>query len=501
MERNIDQILEELYMLDQGFKAHEKELRALVSEILLSRPDTKFDVQFAKTLRERLLRTAPSPAQRISPYATFAMLSRLQFAFGGALVAFLIIAPLTYYFTQRSETDISGGFFLMPQVIEKESNAFGSLSLNNVAGGMGGVPDGRGSAESMPQIPATDSSGSTMSSMGLAAPSAKSGDGRSVMMVPTDVVQYEYVYEGEPISIEASAPVYKRVANGVSSEQLSRVIRNTKFDLVDLKAFNNLQVTNLELAENKDEGYAVSINFTEGYIGIYPDWRRWGGVASVKDMPSGNIPPENMPEKNAVIAAANTFLNKYGIDRSIYGEPVFEERFYALYDSVGRIMGVPETASVIYPLQLEDGTVYDEGGMPYGLNVSISLRDMHVTGVYNLTSQVYERSTYDLEQNMDTVVTRLNERGRFYDSGFGTIRTEQVTLGTPVRVLMRYFVYNNNRTEELYLPALSFPVTSETKGYMPQTVVVPLVKEFLRDSNQVDPMPVPLPTPLIEGNR
>src|SRR5690606_7518155 len=114
------------YRIDPAFKAHEHELRKLVSELVRSQPDTKFDESFARELRIRLMtedvavsKDRPLESSRTvlaqpSPYADLVgMVSRFKYAFGGALVMLLFVAPVTYLALQN-QSAFDTGFALRP---------------------------------------------------------------------------------------------------------------------------------------------------------------------------------------------------------------------------------------------------------------------------------------------------------------------------------------------------------------------------------------------------
>ena len=61
--------------------------------------------------------------------------------------------------------------------------------------------------------------------------------------------------------------------------------------------------------------------------------------------------------------------------------------------------------------------------------------------------------------------------------------TQEVTLGSPTIALVKYFSYKDNKTEELLVPSLIFPVIGQIKEpfyYYNQNVVIPLVSEVIQ---------------------
>ena len=77
----------------------------------------------------------------------------------------------------------------------------------------------------------------------------------------------------------------------------------------------------------------------------------------------------------------------------------------------------------------------------------------------------------------------------------GDPNSEKVTLEleTPEVGLVKVWQYNGTTTTELFVPSLIFPISAntQTNGYFPQRVVLPLAKELLNEatgSGVVPPM-------------
>lgn len=62
-----------------------------------------------------------------------------------------------------------------------------------------------------------------------------------------------------------------------------------------------------------------------------------------------------------------------------------------------------------------------------------------------------------------------------------TIKKVAVEVGAPKRVLMHTYNYKEGESQELFVPALMFPVTSTPTAneYYPKEIVIPLVPELL----------------------
>jgi len=55
MNKNIKEILEELYIMDPSLKEKEKQLEKIISKMLMIKPDVKIDENFKKELRKKIL--------------------------------------------------------------------------------------------------------------------------------------------------------------------------------------------------------------------------------------------------------------------------------------------------------------------------------------------------------------------------------------------------------------------------------------------------------------
>ena len=68
MKDKLKTILTDLYKIDPSLKEHEEALMKIVKQVLESRPDTKFNKAFARTLRKKLLsKEKPLDAYKAQP--------------------------------------------------------------------------------------------------------------------------------------------------------------------------------------------------------------------------------------------------------------------------------------------------------------------------------------------------------------------------------------------------------------------------------------------------
>jgi len=501
MNEKIQTILEDLYKIDSSFRTKEPELKKMIEELLLSRPDTKFDQAFADTLRAKLLTEAPV----VSPYTESAMSSlslrslfsildfkRVGFGTAGLVVAVLVILPFV------SGRDVRDSGFTLEQIVtEKGSGTFGPLSYSG-DGGRGAVAQDMAGTEMMEapvESGAANFGVSTMSAKSAAAPDSSGSSRIMIAPYPHEIIQY--VYDGEPFTLtEKEGRVYMRTKGADAGKQIASLLAGADFGLLDLNGFDNLKARQIELYEDKEFGYAVSANFEEGAMYIMPNWQRWNPVAydtavmSTKEAavsePGVGTSGSAVPDDASLITTASAFLKKYGISTDIYGTPMVDKRQFAMVHQADPSMSSlvpawsPEQVSIIYPLILGGKEVYDESGAPYGLYVNINVRENKVSGVNNLTSQLYDSSAYALETDVQKVLSYVTGSANDIYPG-QNVQTKNIRLGTPTQVLMKYYSYSvNGAGQELYVPALRFPVTSQDMTpYYQTSILVPLVKEIL----------------------
>jgi hypothetical protein len=443
MKEKITSILHDLYQIEPSLKTRERELYRLIESLLLRKPDTQFDEAFALRLRNELMATAPVP---VSPYAKYFQLTTLRYGVVGALVALIAITPVIYYSLNRANVGrlaLDGS----QKITTEEMRAFGALRKE--AGGFGGGVESDRSFGGAPKVGAMpDARGSAMMAAGDAAD-----------------VQTTYRYGGEAFSItEDEALVFERV-KGVRGREIPLWLRTLGGGLINIDRFTNISIESIELTSRSLDGYLISINMRDGVVSINPDWQSWGGEAAL---------PEEMPSREAIITIAEEFIAAHELPRAAYGDPIINEAQYApLYGSQGEIIHVPEVVEVVYPLRINGIAVYEENGVPHGLQVSVHIRKQKVYSVYNLVTQKFIASHYPLQK----------DAGRVLEAATGGTRGgggQTATLRTPARILARYWIYNEEGIgRELYVPALLFPVDRGNGQLQKDNIVVPLVEDLL----------------------
>jgi hypothetical protein len=461
MDKRIENILNDLYRIDPTLKAHEQELISLVSNLILAKPDTKFDETFASQLRAELLETKIRPMP--SPYRSF-FVSRAFYSVVGSAITILVVVPFTFIATQRATSpekpvvlnpfsappqvkDLVTGLTPKQQISNKGTNAFGTLAILPVN-------------QAAPDV--TPNNVSTRMGISASAVGGPVATGTATAPVRNGGSNGTFSYKGEQLTLKnKEGQVYKRTKGIDSGKQLADMIQSSNFGLTKLSSFSDLRLSTLELNETKTNGYSISINFNEGAIAISPQWLI-GNAKTQRDKPSTTADP-------ALVTIADDFVREHAINMSVYGKGVI-------------IASDADIVSVVYPLIIQGEPVHEEAGIPFGLYVSIDAHLKKVSGVNNLTSQTYDGSTYSLETNFSAIVNAATSTLASTIGGQDPGVAVTGTLGTPEHVLMHHWVFDSatGNNNELYIPALSFPVTySKNSAGLPPRVIVPLVKDFL----------------------
>lgn len=132
LEEKIQNIIQELLAYDPGFAGHENELKKIVRQLLESKPNTKFDQQFAENLRRQLLLKAEDlkHAKKSTSWKNLLV---------PAMAAAMLIVGGVYinnkFQNTGSQTQLLSGKVEIDAV---GKNAFGQLAMGPAAFGRGG---------------------------------------------------------------------------------------------------------------------------------------------------------------------------------------------------------------------------------------------------------------------------------------------------------------------------------------------------------------------------
>ncbi|MFA6106980.1 MAG: hypothetical protein WC745_04925 [Patescibacteria group bacterium] len=460
-----------------------------------------------------------------------------NFIIAGA-IAFLIFASAAgafYLKNSGSKLAIFGRkqIFLKASFAKVSDKAF---NLSNIqSGATSGLGANGSSSERAVSAPAAGGSIKTQSetarNSGLTAMDAgQSSTGMALDSNKTDIAcvdggvgcynpmpaRYKYVYKGEKINLpESRLPVFKRLKGFGKDVNASDILGNFGVDGINLNKFGSAKADNLSLIEQREYGYSLNINFTEGSFSLNQSWNTWPHPENqCKDdacYESFRLKESDMLNDGELTAIAGQFLNDYGVSLDGYGQPEIIDDWRAWYNASSEKTNYyfPDAVSVVYPLIIGGQPVFEEGGAKVGINVSISVREKKVSGVYNLNSQNYQSSLYDIETDQDKILemAQSSDGGYYYplmmntgtaesrpapDSETGEIvsepeddefglkeRVKEIGLNTPVLGLVRMWIYKDNASDELLVPALIFPINDPGAESWQKNIIVPLVKEII----------------------
>lgn len=494
----LDKILQELYQLDATLREHEEDLVELISRMSDIRPDTRFDAAFAARLKKELLqqvKNAPTPF-----FAWFR--NRTYFTVGALTLALVVIIlawpqslghilsfsndgpSLLINHSDSSMTRITGKSLVNnSEFLQLSDRAFGNLTINDSAG-------------TADELATSANTGPAALAGGAIAPviapesAALSNDGfvdgtmlkADARMIPLGF-NVKYVYKGEALEMkDKQGEVYRRVkGDGKLSQELTQLIGGVDYGNLDIKSFKNLQMSSLSLLEDSDFGLAINFDFAENSINIGENWNKWQMTSD-----SARLKMNDVPVDQDLIAIADRFISEHKINTAHYNTGIVDnswrENYLASTDKEN--FYIPEYATVVYPLLINGQTIHEQNGDYAGLRVTISLVNKKVSGLSGLNTYRYESSIYVLSQSAPDIIAAA-EKGGLNRINFGARGgSNTAELGAPTRAYVQLWRSTGSRNEELFVPALIFPVTriSDNNFYSgSKYVIVPLVQEMLDD--------------------
>lgn len=523
MDKKIQEILNDLYNIDPSFKSREQELINIINKLLAAKPDVKFDERFAQELKLKLQKEAAilfEQSKPISLLSNFMNLPKIAYALGGALITLMIAIPVLNYINQPN---LSNSDVLLSQqkvVVKKlAKNAFGSFA-QNTTGVMPNI-DGRGSAEMLGAPAVVDSNIEKQNSavsaneeaeapageMAQSTPGFGGGAVSGKMIMPDYMVtNYEFSYEGEELNLsDSELAVLKREKSKTLSKKFAQALEQLNFDFVNLQKFQNKEVANLQISEDREFGYSMYVNLFDNSLSINTNWEKWPQVErscfSEDCLKATQLKIEDVPDDSVIIDLADKFLKNYNINLDNYGEPQVVDNWkqHSLLRDEKTYMYIPDIIGVVYPLQIDGRDVYTESGELSGLYVDVNIRYKKAAGVRNIIFSNFLSSDYSAETNSTTIIEFAKNGGLAKNYQYPEAKKIiALKLGTPIKALVQYWHYEPGQGkggEELLVPALVFPILNkdEAPGYYRENIVVPLIKEIIesrQDNSDLIPMPL-----------
>ncbi len=497
MPQTIRTILEELYQLDPELRAREAELAPLILRLVQAKPNIKPSPKFFVDLKVKLMNKEKElmsvnkelvQETKLNPWFNLASFMRQPYLLTMvALVAFMLILISSLPGTIRRFNRINQ---FEPGITRLPNGAFGNLLAVS-----DGTPIGWGGAGKTTRPSTSDIR--TVTNQFSPTPAGLGGEAGMNQAMIYPYPEYSYKFIGAKMEdLPAQVDVLRRIKN-VGLSVNNSFLRSFDVGSFKLDSFSGASLSQITLTEDKEYGYIISIDFLEGMVNVYENWRRW--PQPFNDCHDEDcyhrlqIRPEQVPVDESLIAIANAWLREHGINTSAYGTPFIQDDWRLYYDQAEdkSTVYVPDIITVIYPIKINNFSVYEYSGNQIGLGVNINIRYNRVSGMWNMSSLRFEASSYEAETDWDTLLKYATSGGQGYPTpliyptnDFDQNKKVEFNLETPTIGYLRYWHYQNGDNQELLLPALVFPVKPAKQNYvfMPQNVVVPLVKEFLQSS-------------------
>ncbi len=498
MREEIKNILEDLYQLDPQLREQESELEKLVEQLLEAQPEVEVDEQFVRNLRNQLFADQESE-EKINPLN---MYKKLFFSFGGgvlatALVVAVVVGPR--YFGADSEPEM-----IAMEESDGEQLAFApSVEINDLgAEAFGDLMELSRSNGAVSEEAAGLGGGGTRSLSGVSESAVleSAEDSASSLIYPYNPVNYRFVYGGEQLELPSELNVYRSEQVRANAGSLVNMIKNYDFDLLDLDRYDGMQVESINLVQDAEQGYYISLNFVDSSISITQKWDTW-------QHPDQPLRMSDIPPDADLIAIADKFLDDNNIDLSGYGAPIVRndwqmEIMYA--EAEGRPVEeiyVPEIITLVYPIELDGMSAVDQGGYPMGLNISVSIVHDKVTNLYELRPLKFEQSQYPGVTDWSRIENYLAKGAGFYGYYDESAEELEVQLENAQIVMLAMWPeseISNGRYTRYFTPAISFDVvTPEDNPYFyPRKLTVPLAENLLAEMEDRNDQAVPEPRPL-----
>lgn len=450
--RKIEALTAELLAADPTLDP--AKLKAAVAALMSARPSAEVSSKFAEDLRLKLdQRILQLKTERKQPFHfNLNFISMNKFKLTLASAAIVAIIALVASFTLKPVNFPSG-----PQIARTGDAAFGKLDKLTAAVGKGGGAGGGQAAT---------------------APDGRGGGGG---FAP---VNYRYVYKGDTFTIDDSKmTVYKRQKGFTTDATFNSLLGKFSVSSFNINKFKDAKLQYVSGVQDVAYGYAINLDFREGTANIAQNYERWPQTNPSR-LELGQVPSDEH-----LIALADQFLAEYGISKANFASPIVDNGWRREYDKTAdkNNFYIPTMLAVIYPLKIDGHEIYDEGGNPTGMYVSIDIPSDKVSNVNELSNQRYLGSEYDVVRDTKKLIN-VAESGQAYP--YPTMdpnaKTQTLNLGTPVIQYVRMWMPTDTGAgSDLYVPSLLFPILN-APDYYAKNLVVPLVKDIL-DARQNQP--------------
>lgn len=492
MEKNIQSILEELYIIDPGLKSHESEIAQIIADMVKHKPDTQFDEQFSRELKNRVLEQFSSHESLTTEKKLLSFFkSPFVYTLGGVLATIAVALPIVYTSSNLSTKIMENSFTAGTRIAKAVANAYGPLSpvsLNSTAGN---------TVESAAPM-ANVASGAGFSGVAMDAKISA----RPLIYNPV-YINYHFTLQGELPELSDTIEVLKRESGLDAAKQYAGVFQKIQLGMFDLGKLKNAQVQNFSLAEDREEGYMVNVDAIGGTISISQNYTKWQPMQTEASCVRGGCTTDpnqlsynQVPADDQLIDIANNFLESYGIDMSSYGEGKVDNRWRISYAAAEdkNSFYISNAQSVVYQFMINGKPVYEEYGEPMGIRVTVDAKKMKVMSVDGIITKTFSASSYAGETNRDRL-KKIIEKGRMAEYAEPT-KTVEAELENSSLGYMRRWQYDNTtgNSSEIFVPAIVVHVKDfeklQEEGLWQNTIVIPLASEMLSELENQEPVQI-----------
>lgn len=448
-----NEILKEIYKLDPSLEKNQKQISKLLDEMIKNKPNIGKNAKFQKELIKELIEYSRNLNTNNNSFNNKIM-QKIALILSGGILAALLILPNANNKPATQEIAMNQKSVSFDTSISEDDGEAFSLEISDSE-----------TTESMDESMLSSKAGfggGGVANMDMAV---------EPRIMPRPNQNYDYVYSGEEVLLENNKLSVLKKDEQSMKVSYQELISNFSLDDIDLSKFEQMNIANLTLSEDKEYGYQININFENGNININKNWQKW---------PQEKAPSLNKEDVNEeeILKIANDFIKDYKIDLSNYGAPEMAENMEII---LARSY-IPSYYQVVFPLLIDGKKVMSSWGNVTGVRVSVDLNNKKVSELYGIQAQSYTKKSTAGVSDFAAVKKVIEKSG---ESGFSfedPEDKENVQLQTPEFVWMEYSSYSKN-THHLYLvPALSFSAIypEEAPDYLKQQkTVVPLVKEML----------------------
>ena len=531
MKEKIKEILKELYIIDWSLRSKESELIEIIEKMINSRPDTHFSADFEKNLKQKILDEAKLLVKnKKNNFNDIFKIISLLFSWW-LIASFIIFALIPNIFTISSNgpqknialnNESSGNNNTDEQKedlkIQENTMTWIEAQKNEALRGNTGNQENKKSekASISSEKPKTlafnviidkvwDSAFWNLKDLSEAkwipenswgwiqsdAPNISRDQSLKMdsdfsesksMIAPDFMVNYKYIYKWKSLQIsEKNMDVFRKTVKPFNSAEVSNFLKSFDFWNVNLWKFQNLSLNNLNMSENRDFWLQITIDTENWIFSASKNYKKWPVNNCLDDacFRANKIKISDIPEDNKLIEVSDNFIKKYEINVTNFWKPIVDNSWRENYNKTQDKDNyyIPETMQVIYPLLINWKNVFEQFWQQKWLTIWVDIKSLNVSDVYWIEKLNLESSSYEIENNFDNILKIAekwwNNQTYLLENSQNTKEIE-LNLGEPSLEYVHIYEYKNSISNEYYVPAYIFPVTSksDSPAYFQNKIIV-----------------------------